>query len=171
MTSKAESAGLILRLYELRREKRMRKAREWFASFQPDSVEDVLTAARGKESPLFRMVTSYWDMAGALVLHGAIDPVMFQDAGSEHLYVFAKLEPYLAGLREASRQPDYLGRLERLIDAVPEGRARVAKLQDRMRSARLAEATKTATPTGAKAGKGERSEAPATREELAGTTR
>ena len=62
--NKVESADLILKLYELRREETMRKARNWFISFFPESVDEVMqTMMDEKTSAYYRMVISYWDMA------------------------------------------------------------------------------------------------------------
>ena len=143
MSTPAESATLLLRLYELRREKKLRRAREWFAAQRFDSVDDLIAAARGKENHYFRMVLSYWDMTAALVLHDAIDAAMFHDAGNEHVYVWAKLEPFLAEFRARVNQPAYLGKLERLIDAMPDGKERVTAMQARQRAAQAARTERT----------------------------
>ena len=135
MSTPAESAELILRLFELRREKRMRKARRWFAAQVFRTVDDVVDAARGKDNDLFRMVLSYWDMTGALVHHGGIDAAMFHDAGNEHVYVWAKLEPFLEEFRVRVGQPRYLAQLERMIAAMPDGKERVTAMQARQRAA------------------------------------
>src|SRR5215208_4820015 len=81
MSDKTESANLILKLYDLRREEVMRKARNWFVGeFHPGSIQDIASAAMGEHSAYYRMVTSYWDMACSLVNNGAIDEQMFNDA-------------------------------------------------------------------------------------------
>ena len=76
MTDKAKSAELIMKLYDLRREPVMREARNWFFTFNPESIEDIQRAAMGEHSAYFRMVTTYWDMACSFVNHGAIDADM-----------------------------------------------------------------------------------------------
>ena len=59
MSSAFESADLLMKLYDLRREPAMREARAWFAAdFNPTSFEEVQQALRGPTSPQFRMVTS-----------------------------------------------------------------------------------------------------------------
>ncbi|MDQ3710804.1 MAG: hypothetical protein M3388_01085, partial [Acidobacteriota bacterium] len=66
--SKAESAELILKLYDLRREATMREARNWMISFFPEGAADVIQAMLNPEtSAYYRMVTSYWDMAASFV--------------------------------------------------------------------------------------------------------
>ena len=147
MSTPAESATLLLRLYELRREKKLRRAREWFAAQRFESVDDLIAAARGKENHFFRMVLSYWDMTAALVLHDAIEPAMFHDAGNEHVYVWAKLEPFLGEFRTRVNQPTYLSKLERLIEAMPDGKERVASMQARQKAAMAARTERTEAET------------------------
>jgi hypothetical protein len=134
--SKQDEAGLILRLYELRREETMRKARDWyFREFNPESIADINAAMFSEQSAYLRMVSSYWDMAAALVNHGAISLDLFNDTNGEHLGVFAKLEPFLAELR-ASYGPQMFANLEKLIDASPNGRERLAMIRERMKQVR-----------------------------------
>src|SRR5438067_618647 len=124
--SKQDEANLILRLYELRREDTMRKARDWYVrEFNPSSLADITGAMFSEHSGHLRMVLSYWDMAAALVNHGAIHIDFFNDTNGEHIGVFSKVEPFLAEAR-AAFGPQFLGSLEKLIDATPNGRERVA---------------------------------------------
>src|SRR5207237_9353555 len=97
--SKAKDADLILKLYDLRREETMRKARDWIIRFNPESMQEILDAVMGEHSAYFRMVTSYWEMAAALVNHGAIDESMFNATSGEHLGACAKLQPFVADMR------------------------------------------------------------------------
>ncbi|MFL6414112.1 MAG: hypothetical protein ACJ74Y_00360 [Bryobacteraceae bacterium] len=134
--SKHAEAELILRLYELRRDETMRKARDWFfLEFNPDSVADFNRSMFSEHSGHLRMVMSYWDMAAALVNHGAISPELFNDTNGEHLSVFAKLEPILPEIR-ASIGSQFLGSLEKLVDATPNGRERLLAIRQRTKSIR-----------------------------------
>ena len=130
MTDKAKSAELILKLYELRREEVMRRARNWFFAFNPESVEDVFNAARGEDSALYRMVTSYWDMACSFVNHGVIDEEMFNDANGEHNFVFAKVQPHVTQLRQMTNNPSYLAHIEKVVMRHPDAEARLAHLRE-----------------------------------------
>ncbi len=98
--SKTESAKLILKLYDLRREEKMREARTWMGTFNPTSEKDFEDVVKGPNSAYYRMVTSYWEMAASLVNNGAIDAKMFNDANGEHMFVFAKIQPFLVNLRK-----------------------------------------------------------------------
>jgi hypothetical protein len=143
--SKQEEAGLILKLYELRREDTMRKARDWyFREFNPQSLADFNNAMFGEHSGYLRMVVSYWDMAAALVNNGAISLEFFNDSNGEHIGVFSKFEPLLGEIRSAYG-PQYATNLEKLIDATPEGRKRAAASRERMKAIRAQVATKHAT--------------------------
>lgn len=134
--SKQDEAGLILKLYELRRDPIMRTARDWFfMEFNPQSVDDYTAAMFSEHSAHVRMVTSYWEMAAALVNTGAISLEMFNETNGEHLGVFAKLDPILPGLR-AQFGPQALKNLEKLIDDTPHGRERIAMMGERMRDIR-----------------------------------
>lgn len=133
MPDKEKSAELILKLYELRREEVMRQARNWFFTFNPESAEDVAAAARGEHSAYYRMVTSYWDMACSFVNHGAIDEQMFLDANQEQNFVFAKIQPFVAQIREMSKNPDYLAHLETLVMRRPDAEQSLAHLREMAR--------------------------------------
>jgi hypothetical protein len=121
MTTKPDDALAILKLYELRSEPLMREARRWFFSeFNPKSGLEILALLQTgeKESAFYRMVSSHWEVAAALVNNGGIDEAMFLAANSEHLVVFAKLQPFLKEIRETIDEPDYLANLEQLLGRV-----------------------------------------------------
>jgi hypothetical protein len=126
-----ESADLLLRLYELRREATMREARNWFArEFNPDTIDDVVQALMGPNSGHFRMVTSYWDMAASFVLNGAIDEQMFNDANGEQVGVFAKMEPFLSEYRNRMGNPRSLSQLEQIVMRRPGAKEQLAAIRE-----------------------------------------
>jgi len=130
MSTTANDVELVLRLYELRREPEMRKARAWYlAEFDPQSGRDVadLMLAGFDASAKFRMVTTYWEMAASFVNNRGIDEKMFMDANTEHIAVLAKIEPFLSEIRELFLDPEYLVQLERLVMKVPDAREVLAK--------------------------------------------
>ena len=130
--SKYKDADLILKLYDLRREKTMREARNWFFAFNPEKPEDFFEVLTGTESGLYRMVVSYWDMACSFVNNGAIDAEMFNDANGEHLFVYAKMEPFIEALREQMGAPQFLAHLEKTVKAIPDYEQRLATMRERM---------------------------------------
>jgi hypothetical protein len=142
--SKQEEAGLILKLYELRREDTMRKARDWyFQQFDPQSIADFNNAMMGEHGAYLRMVMSYWGMAAGFVNNGAISLDLFNDSNGEHIGVFAKIEPLLAEIR-STYGPQFNVNLEKLIDATPNGRTRVAATREQLKAMRARLAAKQA---------------------------
>ena len=140
---KQEDTMAILKLYELRRNKQMRKARQWyFSEFAPASAMDIVALFRGGEraSANFRMVTSYWDTAASLVLNEGIDRKMFLDANTEHVFIYAKIADLLPEVRELFRDPDFLIHLETLVRSMPdfeskmESRRRLIAIWTRVRN-------------------------------------
>ncbi len=137
MSSQFESAELILKLYDLRREATMRKARDWFFMFNPTSAEDVEKTMMDPEVGAYlRMVLSYWDMAGAMVNHGAINPDLFNQTNGEHIGVFSKIQPFIAELREKWQMPEAFQNLEKVIMSQPDGAEKVRRTQEWMKSIR-----------------------------------
>jgi hypothetical protein len=129
-------ADLILKLYELRREETMRKARDWyFREFNPETMADFTAAIFGEHSGHVRMVVTYWDMAAALVNRGAIGLELFNEANGEHIGTFSKIEPLLGEIRNAFG-PQFAANLEKLIDAMPDGRKRSAGTREQMKAIR-----------------------------------
>jgi hypothetical protein len=145
--SKAESADLILKLYDLRREATMREGRKWFITFMPESAQDVLAAmVDDASSAYYRMVISYWDMAAGFVNHGAIDEEMFLDSSGEAVLVFSKLEPFIGEIRTIIGNDKFLKNLEALVMRIPNAKELLASRREmikRMMQAR-AEAAETA---------------------------
>ena len=150
MSEKYEDANLILKLYELRREEVMRKARDWFIWFNPTSAQDIINTFMGEHSAYYRMVTSYWEMAATLVNRGAIDKEMFNEANGEHMVVFAKIEPFLAELRTIFNNPRGMGNLEKLIMSEPNAKESLEALRERFQkmAAMRAEAAAKAQTAG-----------------------
>ncbi len=153
MSSAYESADLILKLYDLRREEVMRKAREWYTKeFHPQSAEDVVNVLRGEHSAYFRMVTSYWEMAASLVNDGVIDWKMFMKANpGEPVNVFVKLYPYLEELRSmfASKYDDdqAFQHLEELVMRLPNAREQLDERVEQFKEARARRAAESKQPT------------------------
>jgi hypothetical protein len=137
MSGKQEDANLILRLYEIRRDEAMRRARNWFMTdFNPQSTQDVFAVLMGEHSAAFRMVASYWDMAATFVNFGAIDEEMFNDINTEHVAIYARLRPFLAEIRALPGVPPYLylKNLEPLVQRMPNAEERIAAMERFMKS-------------------------------------
>lgn len=143
MSTPVESAHLILKLYDLRREALLREARGWFGrEVNPASWDELKAIFGGPKNVFVRMVLGYWEMAASLVRFGAIDPAMFRASNGELVFTFAKIEPFLAQLRADRRDPGYLANMEAVVRAMPGA----AERMERMRAlARPASTTRPAT--------------------------
>src|SRR5712691_3544094 len=75
-----EQAQLHLQIYEMRREPRLRQARDWFfKNYFADNIEEAMRIAPpGTEAGTFvMMVFSYWDQACALLNYGLLHEDLF----------------------------------------------------------------------------------------------
>jgi len=132
MNDKSQDVALILKLYELRREEGIRRARKWyFTEFDPQNAEDVVKifTSGHDSSAYYRMITSYWEMAASFVNNGGIDEKMFLDANGEHVGVFSKVEPFIEDVRKAIGLPDYLRQLETLVNKTPNAKERLERMR------------------------------------------
>ncbi len=113
-----DQANLLLRLYELRREPRMREAREWyFANFHPKSLEDMTTQAPpgSPGNASVRMVISYWEMAASMVNRGLIDQEFFFENTGEQWAVWERIRALAPAARERSKNPHQYENLEKHV--------------------------------------------------------
>jgi hypothetical protein len=111
-----DDANLILRLYEMRREDRMRQARAWFTSKCKgvQSFEQLMTIAPpgSDENASYRQVATYWDLVASFVVSGILHRELFFQSGRELLLVWERVRDFLPSLREAYQDPNYLKNLE-----------------------------------------------------------
>jgi hypothetical protein len=110
-----EDANLVLKLYEMRREDRMRDARRWFAaSFKVKSLAEfqALCPPGSEANASFRMVVTYWDMVASFVTSGVLNPELFYQSGGEMLFAWERLRGILPELREANKNPIQYRNLE-----------------------------------------------------------
>lgn len=110
-----EQVNLLLRLYDIRREPRLREAREWYvASFNPASVEDVmkLCPPGSQENAYMRMVLSYWDMVSNIANRGLIDEEFFFQNTGEQWIVWERLQPVASAWRAMFKNPHAFENLE-----------------------------------------------------------
>ena len=110
-----DDANLVMRLYDLRREEKLREARAWFvANFKPKSMADIdqLCSAGSENNARMRQVASYWDMAASFVTAGVLNPELFFASNREMLLVAVRFRPVLAEIRTAFKDPTFLKNLE-----------------------------------------------------------
>ncbi len=110
-----EDANLLLRLYEERREEKLRKARHWFvAECKPQTLEQWQTMCPIGSDPnaCFRMVTTYWELACSFVASGVLHPELFIQNSLEHLLVWERVKLIVPELRAMNNTPQQLRNLE-----------------------------------------------------------
>jgi hypothetical protein len=131
--SKAESpatyddANLLLRLYELRREEKLREARDWFAkTFHANTVEDFqkLCPLGSQENAYYRMVSSYWEMAASFVTNGVLHRDLFAQNCRELLFVWIRISDFIPAWRERMGNPNVARNLEAVANGMIEDEKR-----------------------------------------------
>lgn len=132
-------AEIILKLYSLRTESVMRQARAWMTGeFWPATVEEFFAVVLNPADPhnaLFRQVISYWEMAAAMVLHGAVSAELFVDCNAEGFFLLAKFAHILDGIRE--RNPGFLTKTSELVRRSPAAAARYEVVLKNVETRRL----------------------------------
>jgi hypothetical protein len=117
MLATPADAEIILKLYQLRTEAEMRKARAWITGeFWPATAEEYFAVASNAADPhnaWLRQVLTYWEMAAAMVLHGAVSAELFVDCNSEGFFMLAKFSPILEEIR--ARNSGFLIKTSELI--------------------------------------------------------
>lgn len=126
MLATPADAEIILRLYELRTEALMRQARAWVTGqFWPQTAEDFFAVANNPADPnnaFLRQVISYWEMAAAMVLHGAVSAELFVDCNGEGFFILAKFAHILSAIRE--QNPAFFAKTSTLISRFTSAQAR-----------------------------------------------
>jgi hypothetical protein len=146
----ATDAQLILQLYNLRREPVMRAARKYVVSeFWPQNYDEFKAVVIGygtEPNAFFRQVMTFWNMAAALVLRGAVNEQLFFETNNEPYFLWAKFGDYIAQARKDQIDPEFLSHLEKLTSK-PAAKKRIKGLQERLaaRRALAAAAAKAAS--------------------------
>lgn len=126
MLATPADAEIILKLYELRTEAVLRQARAWMTGeFWPNTVEEFFAVAQNPRDPhnaYFRQVTTYWEMAAAMVLHGAVSVELFVDCNGEGFFILAKFAHILEAIRE--KMPTFLNKTSELVNRFSAAAAR-----------------------------------------------
>lgn len=111
-----EQGQLHLQVYDLRREARLRQARDWFQqSYHADTMEEAMkVAAPGTEhGTFFGMVIGYWEQACTLLNYGLLHEDLFFETSAEFFGVWEQVKVVLPQFRQAFKDPNMLGNLEK----------------------------------------------------------
>lgn len=154
-----EQVNLMLHLYELRREPRLREARDWFAlNFHPKTAEDVqkIAPAGSRENASMRMVTSYWEMVASIANRGLLDEELLFENSGEQWMVWERLAPLASHWRTAMKNPHVWENLEthvKKLEAWREKRAPgTTEAMRQMMAQMMAAAKANAQPAASRAG-------------------
>ncbi len=128
-------AELVLRLFDLRREAKLREARGWMGSFYADSAQELHDAYLSSDNYL-RMVAGYWDIATSMVNLGVIHRGLFVEAGGEAFFLWAKIGEHVPEFREMTGNRGFLGNVERFVRETPGGEERVAGMREYQKKVR-----------------------------------
>lgn len=99
-----DDAKLILELYDLRREPRLREARRWFtASFKPKTYDELMALCPpGSETNAsYRMVVTYWEMVASFLVADVLNRELFYQTGREMILVWERVRDVMPGVRAA----------------------------------------------------------------------
>jgi hypothetical protein len=133
-----QDAEIVLKLYDLRREAEMRKARNWVGGeFWPDTYDDLLkeiSQMGSDHNRWWRQVISFWEMAAALALHGSVDQELFLEpsVSGEMFFFYTKFKHLLPEIREKMGAPEFLANSEKLITGTDTGRQRAKVFEQRI---------------------------------------
>jgi len=111
-----EQAQLQLKLYDLRREPKLRQARDWYwQNYWADSLDEAMRVApMGTEAgTFFMMVVSYWDQACAYLNYGLLHGDLFFETSGEFFGVWERLKPSIAEGRKLWSNPLFMANLEK----------------------------------------------------------
>src|SRR2546422_10383984 len=111
-----EQVNLMLKLYDARREAKLREARDWYgANFHPQNVDEAMKLCPpGSQGNLYmRMVLGYWEMVASIVNRGLIDEEFFFESNGEQWAVFEQVKPVLGAWRAMFSSPNFLANLEK----------------------------------------------------------
>ena len=111
-----EQAQLHLQVYDLRREARLRQARDWFQqNYYAETLEDAMRIApMGTETGNYvGMVIGYWEQACTLLNYGLLHEDLFFETSGEFFGVWELLKPVVPQFREQFKDPNMLANLEK----------------------------------------------------------
>jgi hypothetical protein len=121
MTNKAtyDDVNLILRLYDMRREEKLRAARLWFVmNFKPKTKDEYMKLIETPEANAsFRQSVSYWDMVASFVTSGVLNEELFFQSNRELLLFWLRLKPIVKEAREFQKDPNTWKNLETVAEA------------------------------------------------------
>jgi hypothetical protein len=111
-----EQAQLQLQLYEMRREARLRQARDWFfKNYFADTLDEAMRIAPPgtEEGTFLMMVFGYWEQACALLNYGLLHEDLFFETSGEFYAVWDRIKPTIQQGRERFVNKQFLAHVEK----------------------------------------------------------
>jgi hypothetical protein len=141
-------AEIILKLYDLRRETVMRQARAWvIGEFWPATADEYFVVGSNPADPhnaFVRQVIGYWEMAAAMVIHGAVSAELFVDCNAEGFFLLAKFAPIIDDIRQ--RQPTFLQKTSEMIRRFTAAAAKYEAVQKNVETMRASRKRQQSAP-------------------------
>lgn len=114
-----KNAELLMQVYDLRRETRLRRAREWMlGQFWAESLDDFNAVCQpgSEQNAFYRQVTTYWEMVALFVNRGMIDEELYFESTAESLYTWLRVKKVVYEFRRIRNNPTLLRNLEKLSE-------------------------------------------------------
>jgi hypothetical protein len=111
-----EQGQLQLQLYDLRREAKLRQARDWFfQNYHAETFDDSMRiAAPGTENgTLAMMVFSYWEQACSYLNHGLLNEDLFFESNGEFFGVWELVKGTVPEGRKRFSNTQFLANMEK----------------------------------------------------------
>lgn len=111
-----EQGKLQLEFYDLRREAKLRQARDWFfQNYHPETFDDAMRlAAPGTENgAMVMMVFSYWEQVCSFLNHGLLHEDLFFESSGEFFGVWELVKGTLPEGRKRFANTQFLINLEK----------------------------------------------------------
>lgn len=130
-------AEIVIRLYELRREEVMRKARTFMVQeFWPQNAGEIVQLVQDFGSPqnaFFRQIISFCEMQASLVVRGAVNAELFSDWSGEMFFIYTKFKPFLEEVRQQTNNPGILALTEKFVNSSEENRKKIEAMEPRVK--------------------------------------
>ncbi len=114
-----DDVNLILKLYDMRREPRLREARAWFSSnFKATTFDEMmkLCPPGSNDNASMRMVITHWEMVASFITSGVLNADLFYQSGRELLFVWERVRDILPEWRSQYSDPNWLGNFEKVAN-------------------------------------------------------
>jgi hypothetical protein len=114
-----QNAQLLLQIYDLRREEKLRRAREWMlGNFWAETLDEfnALCPPGTQENAYYRQATTYWETVALIVNKGMLDEDLYFESTNESLFTWMRVKKVVLEMRTQRKNPLILRNLETLSE-------------------------------------------------------